>query len=90
VVTKITQLSTDAAIVDGLMIQTAQTRLFFTTLLSALDEQVVLSGSGSPEGVIETIPTKRYMDTSGISGTILYIKRDADIAGDKKQGWILV
>lgn len=89
-VTKITQLSTDAAIVDELMIQTAQTRLFFTTLLAALDEQVVLSGVGSPEGVIEAIPTKRYMDTSGISGTMLYIKRDADIAGDTKQGWILV
>lgn len=48
------------------------------------------SGSGSPEGVVEAAPGKLYYDTAGTAGNILYIKRDADIAGDKSQGWILV
>ena len=50
----------------------------------------VIEGSGSPEGVEEALPTTLYMDTSGTAGAILYIKRDADIAGDKTTGWILV
>ena len=47
-------------------------------------------GAGSPEGVVEADQTRLYMDTAGIAGAILYIKRDTDIAGDKSQGWILV
>ncbi|MES0327445.1 MAG: hypothetical protein ABUK13_04555 [Gammaproteobacteria bacterium] len=88
--TELTQLSTDSAIVDEGRIQTAQTRLFFVNLLQVIDEQSTLTGSGSPEGVVEAIITKRYMDTAGVAGAILYIKRDADIAGDKTQGWVLV
>lgn len=50
----------------------------------------IIIGSGTPEGNIEA-PTKRlYMDTSGTAGSILYIKRDAEIAGDTSKGWILV
>jgi hypothetical protein len=50
----------------------------------------VLSGTGSPEGVVEATQRRLYMDDSGTAGSILYIKRDADIAGDKTKGWILV
>lgn len=56
-------------------------------LLVELD---ILEGSGSPEGVIEAKPRRLYMNTAGTAGSILYIKRDADISGDTKQGWILV
>jgi hypothetical protein len=49
-----------------------------------------LTGVGSPEGVVAARPTRLYMDTAGTAGAILYIKRDADIAGDRTQGWILV
>ncbi len=88
--TTITQLQTDRAILDADLSMTNQTRLFFTTLLQAIDEQTVITGSGSPEGVVEAIITQQYMDTTGAAGAILYVKRDADIAGDKSQGWILV
>lgn len=47
-------------------------------------------GTGSPEGVIEAFQTQQYMDDAGTAGSILYIKRDADIAGDRTTGWILV
>lgn len=50
----------------------------------------IIPGAGSPEGVVPALPQKLYMDTAGIAGAILYIKRDADIGGDKTQGWILV
>jgi hypothetical protein len=30
------------------------------------------------------------MADDGVAGSILYIKRDTDIGGDNKQGWILV
>ena len=50
----------------------------------------ILAVSGSPEGVAEAFQRQMYMDTAGIAGAILYIKRDADIAGDKTLGWILV
>ena len=47
-------------------------------------------GTGSPEGVIEAIPPRFYVDTAAGTGSILYVKRDADIAGDRTMGWILV
>jgi len=50
----------------------------------------VLTGAGSPESVVAARPTRLYMDTAGTAGAILYVKRDADIAGDRTQGWILV
>jgi hypothetical protein len=46
----------------------------------------VLSGTGSPEGVVEAEPTKLYMDDSGSAGSILYIKK----TGTGNTGWILV
>ena len=59
-------------------------------LLRQLVQLQILTGSGSPEGVIEAKVTTLYMNTSGTAGNILYIKRDADISGDRSQGWILV
>jgi hypothetical protein len=50
----------------------------------------LLIGSGSPEGVIEATVGREYMDDTGTAGSIKYIKRDADIAGDRTKGWILV
>lgn len=47
-------------------------------------------GSGSPEGVLEAPITSLYMNTAGTAGSILYIKRDQDVSGDRTQGWILV
>jgi hypothetical protein len=49
-----------------------------------------MSGAGSPEGVVQAQPTALYMDTTGSSGSILYIKQLPAIAGDRRAGWILV
>jgi hypothetical protein len=50
----------------------------------------ILDGAGSPEGVVSARQRTLYMDTAGTAGAILYIKRDTDVGGDTKQGWILV
>lgn len=47
-------------------------------------------GEGSPEGVVDGLQGQFYMDTTGTTGAILYVKRDTDIGGDSTQGWILV
>ena len=50
----------------------------------------LITGSGSPEGVVSAIQGREYMDTAGTAGAIKYIKRDSDILGDRTQGWILI
>lgn len=56
-------------------------------------QQVTLSipirGEGSPEGVISAEQWQTYIDTTAASGSIKYIKKLEDIAGDKLQGWVL-
>lgn len=44
----------------------------------------ILSGSGSPEGVITATPGTIYMNTSGGSGTTLYVKE----TGSNETGWV--
>ena len=62
----------------------------FSLLIVQLAQLGIMTGSGTPEGSIEGKQTQLYMDTTGTAGNVLYIKRDADIAGDKKRGWILI
>lgn len=50
----------------------------------------LIIGTGSPEGVVEAIQGREYMDDNGTAGAIKYIKRDADVLGDRSKGWILV
>lgn len=65
---------------------TSRGLLFFNELA----DLSIIEGAGSPEGVVEARIARRYMDTAGVAGSILYIKRDADVLGDKTKGWVLV
>jgi hypothetical protein len=49
-----------------------------------------LTGTGSPEGIIESKQGRFYINIAGGVGTILYVKRLDDIAGNRKTGWTLV
>ena len=62
----------------------------FRTWTQNVSKLGILSGSGSPETVEPGEQTQLYMDTAGTAGSILYIKKLADIGGDTTQGWILV
>lgn len=65
-----------------------------TQILQLFSEELanmsLIIGEGSPEGIISARQGREYMDTLGASGSIKYIKQLSDIAGDKKQGWVLV
>jgi len=63
----------------------------FNTWLKVITEQSVIIGNGSPEGVVPAPQASIYMDETGVTGAILYIKRDADDGlGDTSKGWVLV
>ena len=61
-------------------------RTWTQQLTRAFNDQIMLTGSGSPEGVVTASPTRLYMDTSGTAGSILYVKQ----TGTADTGWILV
>jgi hypothetical protein len=50
-------------------------------------DRAVIVGDGSPESAVIAGQGALYMNTSGTTGNILYIKRDNDI---NNEGWILV
>ena len=66
----------------------------FRDFLSAMVDQVntrsLLFGTGSPEGVVEAVKGREYMDEAGTASSIKYIKKFDDVAGNKTNGWILV
>lgn len=55
--------------------------------VSALE---LIKGNGAPEGEVEAVEGREYMDRDGVAGAIKYIKRDDDIAGDTTMGWVLI
>ena len=65
---------------------TTQYRTFFKNI----EEQSLILGEGSPEGVVEESQGREYADTNGSTGSIKYFKKLSDIGGDKTQGWELV
>lgn len=50
----------------------------------------LIIGDGSPEGVYIARQGREYMDQSGTTGNIKWIKKLSDIGGDKSYGWVLV
>lgn len=58
-------------------------------LLDVANTSLII-GTGSPEGIIEATQGREYMDDAGTAGAIKYIKKDADVSGDRSLGWILV
>lgn len=74
------------AIVDKLGVMS----LRFRTWTQQVTRLEPLRGTGSPEGIMPGFEDQFYVDDAGVAGAILYIKRDADIAGDRTLGWILV
>jgi len=73
-------------VVDSSGKPTLRASEYFRETTRQVNLSTVLTGSGSPEGVLEASPTQMYMDTSGSAGSILYIKQ----TGVSDVGWILV
>lgn len=69
---------------DGIPTQRAAE--FIEEITRQVNFNTVESGSGSPEGIISAEPNKLYMDTSGTTGNIMYVKK----TGAGNTGWVLV
>ena len=62
----------------------------FRIFINEVANLSALIGSGSPEGVVEAIQWREYIDQTASSGSIKYIKKYANISGDKTKGWVLI
>ena len=82
----INQLSSNRPIIDENGFQTKEFRLW----INQVTNNGLIVGNGSPNGVIEASQGAEYADLSGTTGSIKYIKLQADVAGDKTQGWVLI
>ena len=60
----------------------------FRDEMARLSRAVPILGTGSPEGVVDGVQGQTYINTSGSSGSIFYVKKSADVGGDATQGWI--
>jgi len=62
----------------------------FQRWMSQVSRLDLIIGTGSPEGVIEATVGRDYLDTTGTTGAVKFVKQLADIGGDRKQGWVAV
>jgi|TARA_Y100000361_G_scaffold143047_1_gene149681 hypothetical protein len=62
----------------------------FNGWLRVISERSLIIGEGSPDGVVSASQGAEYMDRLGSAGAIKYIKRDADIGGNKALGWVAI
>ena len=59
-------------------------------VMRVLQSWVPITGNGSPEGVVEALQFRLYIDQAGTTGTLLYMKKFTEISDDITQGWVLV
>ena len=84
-VTRIVNPSGSTKLIDENGEATAQ----FRQWINSINNQSLIIGTGSPDGVVEASAGSRYMDDAGVTGSILYIKQKDSILGDKTKGWVL-
>ena len=80
-VKRVTPLPSNIEMVDNQGKQTIQGRQF----LQLLSDRSLISGEGSPEGIVEAAAPAIYIDEIGASGSILYVKQ----TGSGNTGWVL-
>ncbi len=61
----------------------------FRSWINEVNRAIPLSGTGSPEDVVEAVQGQTYQDLVGGANLINYVKTVDDVAGDKKKGWLL-
>jgi hypothetical protein len=58
--------------------------------LKIITDRALIIGTGSPEAIVEAHQGALYLDDEGLTGALLYIKREEEMTGDKTKGWIPV
>ncbi len=84
------KFSRNDQVVDSLGRPTQLLQIFSEDVGREISQLSVVSGSGSPEGVVPAGVGKFYINASGGTGTMLYAKKLSDIGGDSSKGWVLV
>lgn len=79
---------TAIAILDdrGDAVMTLRMDEFLRAVTLQVNQNIPISGTGSPEGVVTAEPFKIYLDTAAAAGSNLYIKK----TGSGNTGWQLV
>jgi hypothetical protein len=62
----------------------------FRNWTQSVTREATIVGTGSPEGVVVASLHREYIDSSGVTGTIKYIKMLSEIGGDTSKGWTLI
>ena len=62
---------------------------FFMQWTQDITRALPIMGDGSPEGVVSAPQYTQYIDRTGTTGSIRWIKMLTNVAGDVKSGWIL-
>lgn len=62
----------------------------FRTFMQDVYRFSLIIGDGSPEGVVEAVQGREYLNENGSAGSIKYIKQFSDIGGDRSKGWIAI
>jgi len=75
-----------AAIIDNTDRMTQRMYEYIEELTRQVNQNIIATGTGSPEGVLTATAGKLYMDSAGAPGTILYVKQ----TGTGNTGWTLV
>lgn len=87
---QVNELSRAEKAVDTQGRPTEKLHLFSVAVAETLANSMPLSGSGSPEGIVESPSNRMYFDMTGAPGSRLYWKTVNDVSGDKSAGWELV
>lgn len=80
------RLNTENPIVD----QTGRMTQVMRAFTLALSNNIPLVNAGTPEGAVDAPVYSFCIDSTGVAGSLLYIKMQEDIAGDKTKGWVAV
>lgn len=84
---RVAQPSSTRPIVNDDMSPSTQLNTWF----KVITDQSRIVGSGPPEGIVPASQLSMYMDEQGVTGSILYIKRNGDDGlGDTTKGWVLI
>lgn len=70
----------------GNSVMTLQMAELIEAIVMQVNQNIPLSGTGSPEGVLVAEPFKTYLDTAAAAGSNFYIKK----TGSGNTGWQLV
>lgn len=78
-------ISPDNQLVDDSGISTQRTQIW----LDQVTDLQIITGTGTPEGIVSANVSRLYLQTDGTDGAVLYIKQLSDIGGDPKYGWVV-